>query len=427
MDTIFAPATARGRAGVAVVRISGPDAHAAASALCGSLPPPRLAGLRRLRHCGEVLDEALVLVFEAGRSFTGEPVVELQTHGSPAVLSAVLQALGTRPGLRLAEPGEFTRRALINGRMDLAQVEGLSDLLAAETEAQRRQAQRLLSGALGQKAEAWRQQLIRALALLEASIDFSDEELPEDLTAEVADGVERLLAALRVETAGAGAAERVRDGFEVALLGPPNIGKSTLINTLAGRDAAITSAEAGTTRDIIEVRMDLGGLAVTVLDTAGLRAAEGEVERIGIARTRERAMAADLRVFLLPAGAEPDPELRQPDDIVLLGKADLHQTTEPAVSGLTGAGVDALLSEITRLLSDRAASAGSVVRERHRLAVARAIASLQGALATLSAAGPVELAAEDLRAAMRALDSLVGRVDVEHILDEVFSSFCIGK
>ena len=427
MDTIFAPATARGRAGVAVIRISGPDAHAAAAALCGALPPPRQAGLRRLRHRGEVLDEALVLVFEAGRSFTGEPVVELQTHGSPAVLSAVLQALGTRLGLRLAEPGEFTRRALINGRMDLAQVEGLSDLLAAETAAQRRQAQRLLSGALGQKAEAWRQQLIRALALLEASIDFSDEELPEDLTAEVADGAERLLAALRVETAGAGAAERVRDGFEVALLGPPNIGKSTLINALAGRDAAITSAEAGTTRDIIEVRMDLGGLAVTVLDTAGLRAAEGEVERIGIARTRERAAAADLRVFLLPAGAEPDPELRQPDDIVLLGKADLHDTTEPSVSGLTGAGVDALLSEVTRLLSDRAASAGSVVRERHRLAVTRAVASLEGALATLTAAGPVELAAEELRDAMRALDSLVGRVDVEHILDEVFSSFCIGK
>ena len=424
MDTIFALASARGRAGVAVVRLSGPRAHAAAEALCGRLPPVRRAGVRRLQWDGEVLDEALVLAFEAGRSFTGEPVVELQLHGSPAVVSAVLAALGAQQGLRLAEPGEFTRRALRNGRMDLAQVEGLSDLLMAETEAQRRQAQRLLSGALGRRAEGWRRQLIRAAALLEASIDFSEEDVPEEVWPEVVGLVSRVAAELRAERAGLAVAERIRDGFEVALVGAPNIGKSTLINALAGRQAAITSAEAGTTRDVIEVRMDLRGLAVSFLDTAGLREAEGEVERIGIARTRARATEADLRVFLLRPGEAPEAGLERPGDIRVVGKADLHPGVGGAVSGLTGAGVDAMIERVAAALEARAAGAGTVTRLRHGQALDRAMAALERVVA-----GPpgVELAAEELRLALRALDALVGRVDVEHILDEVFSSFCIGK
>lgn len=426
MDTIFAPASARGRAGVALVRLSGPHAVAAAENLCGTLPPPRRAGLRRVTAGGEVLDEALVLYFEPGRSFTGEAVVEFHLHGSPAVLSAVLAALGRIVGLRLAEPGEFTRRAMENGRMDLAQVEGLADLLAAETEMQRRQAQRVLSGAIGVTAESWRRPLIRAAALLEATIDFADEDVPVDvvpevrsLLAQVMDGVER-------EIAGAGAAERIRDGFEVAIVGRPNLGKSTLINALAGREAALTSPHAGTTRDVIEVRMDVGGLPVTILDTAGLRTAHDPVEQLGVARARDRAQMADLRIFLVEPGESPAEIVPRKDDIVLVAKADLHPGAEESVSGLTGQGIEALLNRIAHTLSGRVASAGTVTRARHRHALEAAVTALRRAEAELGAQRS-ELVAEELRAALRALDALVGRVDVEHILDEVFASFCIGK
>ena len=426
MDTIFAPASARGRAGVALVRLSGPQAVAAAENLCGTLPPPRRAGLRRITAAGEVLDEALVLYFEPGRSFTGEAVVEFHLHGSPAVLSAVLAALGRIVGLRLAEPGEFTRRAMENGRMDLAQVEGLADLLAAETEMQRRQAQRVLSGAIGVTAESWRRPLIRAAALLEATIDFADEDVPVDvvpevrsLLAQVMDGVER-------EIAGAGAAERIRDGFEVAIVGRPNLGKSMLINALAGREAALTSPHAGTTRDVIEVRMDVGGLPVTILDTAGLRKAHDPVEQLGVARARDRAQMADLRIFLVEPGESPAEIVPSEDDIVLVAKGDLHPGAEESVSGLTGQGIEALLKRIAHTLSRRVASAGTVTRARHRHALESAVTALRRAEAELGAQRS-ELVAEELRAALRALDALVGRVDVEHILDEVFGSFCIGK
>ena len=426
MDTIFALASARGRAGVAVIRLSGPRATVAGAALCGTLPPPRRAGLRVLRWQGEVLDEALVLVFEAGGSFTGEPVVELQTHGSPAVVSAVLGALAAQDGLRLAEAGEFTRRALANGRMDLAQVEGLADLLAAETEAQRRQAQRLLAGALGERAEGWRRRLLRAAALLEATIDFVDEEVPTHVAGEVAEVVSSVAEEVRQESRGVGAAERVRDGFEVALVGRPNAGKSTLLNALAGREAALTDAEPGTTRDVIEVRMDLGGLAVTFLDTAGLREAEG-VEGQGVARGRARAEAADLRIFLVAPGELAEDLAPRPDDLVVIGKADLHPGVVQGVSGLTGAGVSELVARVGDVLGRRAAGAGTATRLRHRLALDRAETALGRVVEWVDDPSRSDLAAEELRTAMRALEALVGRVDVEHILDEVFSSFCIGK
>jgi tRNA modification GTPase len=426
MDTIFAPATARGRAGIAVVRLSGPLAFAAAERLAGPLPSPRRAVLRRLVADGDLLDEAVLLAFEPGHSFTGEAVVEFQVHGSPAVLSAVLSALGAMPGLRLAEPGEFTRRALENGRMDLVQVEGLADLLEAETKAQRRQAQRVLSGAIGRAAEVWRGDLIRAAALIEATIDFADEDVPVDVTPEVMALIDRTAAALRVEIAGSAVAERIRDGFEVAILGRPNVGKSTLINALAGREAALTSPYAGTTRDVIEVRMDLAGLAVTILDTAGLREAEDPVERMGVARARARAEAADLRLFLMEPGEPPSGPEPRPGDIVLTAKADLHPDAPDAVSGLTGKGLDRLVARIAAVLSDRAAGAATVTRARHRSALERAVRALDGARGQL-VAGQADLAAEDMRAALRALDALVGRVDVEHILDHIFASFCIGK
>ena len=425
MDTIYALATARGRAGVAVVRISGPAAFSAAEALAGALPAPRHSALRRLRWQGEVLDEALVLCFAAGASFTGEAVVELHLHGSPAVATAVLAALSVQPGLRPADPGEFTRRALEAGRLDLAQVEGLSDLLAAETEAQRRQAMRVFSGAIGAQAERWRSQLIRAAALLEATIDFVDEDVPVNVTPEERALLTEVIGELRRNVAGARAAERLRDGFEVAILGRPNTGKSTLLNSLAGREAAITSEHAGTTRDVIEVRMDLQGLPVTLLDTAGLRETGDAVERIGIARARERARSADLRIFLLDAQGLPEGAEVESGDILLRGKADLG---EGEISGLTGAGVDELMARIGAELMGRVDQNAIFTRERHRLAMARAAEALSQALAALDdPAFGIDILAEILYSAIRALNSLVGRVDVEDVLDEIFSAFCIGK
>ncbi len=426
MDTIFALATARGKAGVAIVRISGALAPSAAAALCGKLPEVR--GVRTLRNAdGAALDEALVLNFEEGKSFTGEPVVEFQVHGSLAVIDAVIGALSELEGLRMAEPGEFTRRALENDRLDLAQVEGLADLIEAETEVQRAQAYRVLSGELGTKAEAWRKALVRAVALLEATIDFVDEDVPVDVSPEVLELIDGVLASLEREKAGVGIAERIREGFEVAIVGPPNVGKSTLLNALAGREAAITSEVAGTTRDVIEVRMDLGGLPVTVLDTAGLREAEDKIEEIGIRRALERARGADLRVFLT-AGDGADLGLDPvTDDIVVSGKADLG-VNGFGVSGLTGYGVGELVGRIQKALENRASNAGTAIRARHASAISRACDGLLSARTQISfGAERSELAAEELWSAIRALDSLVGRVDVENVLDEIFASFCLGK
>ena len=424
MDTIYALASARGKAGVAVVRLSGPEAHAAVLALCRSLPPVRRPSLRQLMWNGVELDEALVTLFDEGRSFTGEPVVELSLHGSVAVVHAVLRALSEIPGLRPAEAGEFTRRALENGRLDLAQVEGLADLIDAETEAQRRQSLKILSGAIGRRAEEWRRDLIRAAALIEATIDFADEDVPVDVRPEVRALLDRVEVDLRAEVAGAAAAERIRDGFEVAIVGPPNAGKSTLLNALAGRDAAITSAIAGTTRDVIEVRMEIAGLAVTLLDTAGVREAEDEVERIGVLRAVERARRADLRVFLMDGS--PIPELTpETDDIVVQAKGDLSGR---GISGLTGQGIPELVSAIGERLEKRTAGAGIAIRERHRISIVRAVEAIDAARIEVErGAERIEIAADCLRRAVAALDSLVGRVDVEDLLDEIFSSFCIGK
>lgn len=428
METIYALSSAQGKAGVAIIRVSGPNAHTACQSLCGDIPPPRLASLRNLRDvAGGLLDQALVLTFERGNSFTGEMSVEFQTHGSVAIVSAVLKALSDLPNLRPAEPGEFTRRALENGCLDMAQVEGLGDLIEAETEAQRRQALRVLSGDLGNQAETWRHDLIRAVALLEATIDFADEEVPVDVSPEVTTLLKGVLAGLEAQIAGVGMAERIRSGFEVAILGAPNVGKSTLLNALAGREAAITSEIAGTTRDVIEVRMDLNGLPVTVLDTAGLRDTADRVEAIGVERARQRASTADLRVILVePGGASPFPA--EPSDIVAISKADLFHGDGLAVSGKTGAGVPELVDLIGQALESRASTAGIAIRERHRIALESGRQGLISALALLPhGQDTADLASEELRSAVRALDSLVGRVDVETVLDEIFSSFCLGK
>lgn len=426
MDTIFALATAQGRAGVAIVRLSGPDAVKAAADFMADVPESR--GLRQLTDVdGVLLDQALVLRFAKGASFTGEAVIELHTHGSPAVISAVLRCLGNHPMLRQAEAGEFTRRALENGTLDLAQVEGLADLIDAETEDQRKQAIRVLSGELGKRAEDWRRKLIRATALLEATIDFADEEVPVDVSPEVMELITDVRASMQREYDGVRIAERVRDGFEVAIVGAPNVGKSTLLNRIAGREAAITSEFAGTTRDVIEVRFDLDGLPVTFLDTAGLRESDDVVEMIGVARARDRAADADLRVHMLLEDETPQLDVVA-GDIVVQAKADDGAVDRMAISGKTGAGVDALIAAIGSELRQRVSTVGIAMRERHRIALGQAITGLDVAIGALDQSVSMsDLIAEDLRTAVRAVDSLVGRVDVEHVLDEIFLSFCIGK
>lgn len=426
MDTIYALATAPGRSGVAVVRVSGPEAWTACRLLCGSVPEPRRAAVRRLRDGEDLIDEALVLVFEAGASFTGEASVEFQTHGSLAVVTRLLSSLSRIEGLRAAEAGEFTRRALENECLDLAQVEGLADLIEAETEAQRHQAMQGFTGALSRQAEAWRQSLVRAAALLEATIDFADEDVSEDVFPEVETIVANLVAVFRSEVAGVGAAEQIRQGFEVAIVGPPNAGKSTLLNRLAGRDAAITSEVAGTTRDVIEVRMDVGGMPVTFLDTAGLRDTDDRIESLGIERARSRAEAADLRIVL----GEDDLGLSlDTEDIRIAAKCDLGRAgTGLPVSGKTGEGVSELLSTVAVILSDRVSGAGTATRLRHAEALTSAVDALEMAQEQLYSGNDcAELAAESLRVAIRSLDNLVGRIGVEDLLGEIFSSFCIGK
>ncbi len=429
-ETIFALATAKGRAGIAVIRLSGSLAFEIAQKIIDGPVIPRRPMLRRLMSgAGVILDEALVLAFENGASFTGEDVVEFQCHGSPAVVDAMIKELSNHPA-RLAEPGEFTRRALENGCLDLSQVEGLADLLEAETEAQRVQAFRIMRGALSNKVDVWRNDLIRAAALIEATIDFADEDVPIDVSPEVRELIAKVKTDLKKEIDGSYVAERIRDGFEVAIVGPPNIGKSTLLNTLAGREAAITSEIAGTTRDVIEVRMDIKGLPVTLLDTAGLRETDDRVESLGIALAKKRAQQADLRVFLIDGVNTGDLDLRPSgEDIVVAGKADLSlNTAGDAISSVSGQGIDHLIERIATVLGQRSALAQDAVRQRHRIAMTQSLGYLASAEDLLDDYLDIsEVIALELNRAISALNSLIGRVGVEDLLDEIFSSFCLGK
>ncbi|MEM9342377.1 MAG: tRNA uridine-5-carboxymethylaminomethyl(34) synthesis GTPase MnmE [Pseudomonadota bacterium] len=427
-DTIFALATPPGKSGVAIVRVSGPSAFAAASQMVQVKTPFDRPRLRRLwGEAGDHIDTALIVPFAAGASFTGEETVEFHLHGSAAVIQRMLRELSGLDGMRPAQAGEFTRRAVENDRLSLDAVEGLADLIDAETEAQRRQALRVASGQLRERTEVWRAHLIRARALIEATIDFADEEVPEDVSPEVGQILGALKVELRQEAAGAAISERIRDGFEVAIVGPPNVGKSTLLNRLAGRDAALTSSVPGTTRDVIEVRTDLRGLPVTFLDTAGLRETTDEVERMGVARGEDRAAAADIRIVMVdPEAPEKDPKKDQ-SDIVVSAKADEFPATN-GVSGLTGLGVDALVDQVADRLEERAAGSGLAIRERQRLAMEQAATHASRALALLdSGEEDMAILAEELRSAVQALEELTGRISVETVLGEIFQSFCIGK
>ncbi len=448
--TIFALSSGRGRAGVAVIRISGPSARLVLERMAAPCPPPRRAAFRRIVDpvSSELLDAALVLFFAGPSSETGEDIAELQLHGSPAVVSSVLRALSTLPGCRLAEPGEFARRAFLNGKIDLTAAEGLADLIDAETDAQRRQALAQAGGAFARLCDGWRQNLLEARALTEAAIDFSDEpDVAADALERAREMCRPLLADLQRHLSGAHRGEIIRDGYKVVLAGAPNVGKSSLLNALARRDVAIVSSEPGTTRDVLEVHLDLAGYAVIVADTAGLREATGAVEREGIRRTRERANTADLVVWVTDATAPslPPPDLTTEETslVVAMNKSDLMQSgsaSTPAaastdsaatpiyLSALSGAGIGKLLERITSLLQasfDGPASAVVPTQERHRLALHASAEALSRYLSVERPAA--ELAAEDLRLAADALGRITGRVDAEEVLGQIFGRFCIGK
>lgn len=446
-DTIFALSSGLPPAAIAVIRISGPHARVALETMIGRVPQPRRAMLAKVcaPKTGEVIDEGLVLWFPGPNSETGEDIVELQVHGGRAVIAALLGALSGLHGFRLAEPGEFTRRAFEHGRMDLTAVEGLADLVAAETEAQRRQALQQSCGLLGDRAESWREKLIEALALVEAGIDFSDEgDVPKNLiphAMEIARGLERETSEV---LAGAHRGERLREGLWVAIAGPPNAGKSTLLNRLARREAAIVSPHAGTTRDVIEVRLDLGGYPVNLLDTAGFNEmSDDPIEREGMRRARDVMGRADLVLWMVDAreasactpsmAAQLNPGAAL---TVVVNKTDLvdaipRLTAAPdtiCISAATGAGLDDLMAAIVRQAEQVFAHEPALVtRQRQQVRLREVNAALRGAIARVEQGAGEELVAEELRVALVGLGKLTGRIDVEDILDVIFREFCVGK
>lgn len=443
-DTIFAPATAAGRAAVAVVRVSGPEARGAVQALAGDLPEPRRAVVRRLADGqGREIDQALVLWFEGPASYTGEDAAEFHVHGGTAVVGALVEALAGL-GLRLAEPGEFTRRAFENGKLDLAQAEGVADLIDAETEAQRRQALEQLGGRLSEVQARWSDALTEALAMFEAAVDFPDEEVPADVAARARPVLEDLIRDIEKNIADAARGERVREGFRIALVGAPNAGKSTLLNAIVGREAAIVTPHAGTTRDVIEVPMVLEGYKVLLADTAGLRDTEEEIEAEGVRRARAWAEGADLRLWLVDGSSDQIPGLPDevgPDDLCLITKRDLAvgpagvwAAEVASRMGIPSAEVTAKgpsdMAWLKQTLGQRVVDAlggaepPAATRLRHRELLGEAAERLRQALAQEDA---LELAAEDVRLAARALDRITGRIDPEAVLGRIFSTFCIGK
>lgn len=439
--TIFALATPAGRSGIAVFRLSGEKSLEVLRALSGlAAPSPRMASLVTLKRGTEVIDRALAIYFPAPHSFTGEDVVELHTHGSRAVIQLLTQTLLAMEGVRHAEPGEFAKRAFLSGKMDLTAAEGLADLIDAETEAQHRQALRQMEGELAKIYDDYRDRLVENLAHMEALIDFSDEDLPPELAAKLDLDVRTLMEQMQAHLADNHRGERIRDGLYAVIMGPPNAGKSTLMNFLARRDVSIVSHLAGTTRDVVEVHLNLGGYAVVVADTAGIRENAKTIEAEGIRKALERAGSADLKLLVLDAsnGLDESTHLPAPIDdrtLIIANKADLigaaslpstlHGRPVIAISLATGSGTDALLAHLTDAISGLVFSENSpiITRSRHRHAVEDAV----GHLARFLEGGAVEIRAEELRLSARALATVTGQIGVEDILDQIFSRFCIGK
>lgn len=449
--TIFAPATGLARAAVSVIRVSGPGAFDSVSALCGKVPPPRMATLAILRDPAneQILDHGLVIAFKGPASFTGEDVVEYHLHGGPAVLQSCLSALRAQPGHRMAEPGEFTRRAFENGKCDLTSAEAINDLIQAETEAQQIQALDQLGGGLSYLYESWREKLVEAAAYLEATIDFADEDLPEaDILARVQPAIASCAQEIAAHLSDNRRGERVRDGIKIAVIGAPNAGKSSLVNALAKRDICITSDIEGTTRDVIDVHLNLGGFPVTVSDTAGLRpgqlgqADQDKIESEGIRRAIQTAEQADLRLLVFDGAKLPELHkdtlaLATEDDLVIVNKSDLASEVPERIGGqapiVIAAARDVGLHALTKTLTSRlkrligSREGPSPTRARHRQALEKALAALQEALEGAGNQKAPELVAEDLRAASRAIGSITGKIDVENLLDVIFRDFCIGK
>ena len=442
-DTIFAPASAPGKSAVAMVRVSGIAAGEALRRLSGGpLPPPRQAALHGLADpiSGAAIDRALVLWFPGPESYTGEDVAEFHVHGGRAVIAATLAALGAMKGLRPAEAGEFSRRAFEHGKLDLTAAEGIADLVDAETEIQRLQALRQSGGALGELYEEWRRRLLKIQALIELSLDFSDQELPNGVLDPVAPEIAAIIDEISAHLRDGGWGERLREGVQVAILGPVNAGKSSLLNRIAGRDAAIVSTEEGTTRDIVEVRLDLGGWPLTMADTAGLRAATGALEAEGVRRARARAATADLKIVMLDGGRWPEggaeaEEWAGEGMLAVLNKCDLlpDKAVEVEVGGRqalkisckTGEGLDSLLKCIEEFLEARYLPSPSPVltRARYRYGLEKCLESLH----RYDIDAGLELAAEELRLAVDSLGRITGRVGIEELLDIIFRDFCIGK
>ncbi len=434
-DTIYALSSGAGRAGVAVVRVSGPGAGEALRALTGKpLPEPRRAVTRRLAHKDAAIDDALVLWFAAPASFTGEDVAEFHIHGGRAVQAALFEALASFEGFRPAEAGEFTRRAVENGKFDLTRAEALADLIDAETEGQRKQALGQYEGALAALYEGWRARLLKAAAWSEAAIDFADEEIPDDCGHEARLLTKGILEEIQSHLNDSQRGELIREGIYLTVLGKPNAGKSSLVNALAQRDVAIVSEHAGTTRDVVEVRLDLGGYPVTLADTAGLRTAAEGIEAEGVRRALARAGSADLTLLVLD-GSEREPTVDLPEEILqgagltIWNKADLpwpRRRQGLRVSARSGEGITQLLEQLTGLIRGRLENrshAPLLTRARHRHALEEA----GGALARALDAPEVELMAEDLRLAQRALGRITGKVDIEDVLGVIFREFCVGK
>ncbi|HEU5046949.1 MAG TPA: tRNA uridine-5-carboxymethylaminomethyl(34) synthesis GTPase MnmE [Rickettsiales bacterium] len=440
MQTIFAVATPPGKSGVAVIRISGEQAK---TALCALGVPqsltPRIAALASLQHAGEAIDKALVLYFNAPHSFTGEEVAEIHCHGSRATLHKLTQVLASLPGFRLAEPGEFTRRAFLNGKMDLTAAEGLADLIDADTEAQRKQALRVMEGETASFFEALRADILHSLAFLEAYIDFPDEDIPESVLAEVTSEINEVAARISAQLADNRAGEKIREGIYIAILGAPNVGKSSLLNWLAKREAAIVSDIAGTTRDVIEVQLDIKGYPVILADTAGIREQAETIEREGIRRSFERARTADIKLVMLDAtqaaAAQNVSTLIDENAIVLWNKVDAAQSPGAAladnikpiaVSVKERIGLEKLIEAIeTKIAASVPPEASFITRSRHRAHLVAALEHLGKYEAARMRA--LELACEELRRAATEIGKITGRISVDEVLGHIFSSFCIGK
>ena len=430
-QTVFALSTSSGKAAIAVVRISGSRSFEVVRELVGSVPPPRTAVLRSLRYKDELVDRALVICFKENASYTGEDMVEFHIHGSMAVIDYLSEVLSVGFNLGVADPGEFTRRALENGCMDLSQVEGLLDLINSETKEQKNQSLKVLSGVIGNKTNGWRTAIINSLALAEVMIDFSEEEVPKNTIGDILMSVKSLIDELGGELKHSNSLELIREGFDVTIVGKPNVGKSSLLNYLAGKEKAIVSEKSGTTRDIIELGIDLKGFRVNLFDTAGIHDSTDEIEIIGIERAKIKASQAHMRVFLLSEDDEVEDFgiIVKKTDIIFCAKSDLGKSSvHPGISSKSGEGVSKMLNKISKNIYKSTSYSGVLINKRHKTVIKSTISLLKRACLELKKPEvQIEIVAEDLRLAIMELDFLVGKINVEDVLGDIFSSFCIGK